>query len=261
MTPWKALCVDFIGPYTLKGKDGSSIEFICLTMINPATSWFEIVELPTVAQERTVPPVGKSKKVTFARNTKVAEPYFDKSSAQISNLVYKTWFCRYRPCCQYIIYDNGSEFKLHFQSLCKTYGIKRKPTSVKNLGWQCRDLCLSALPPKWQTFSSVADMSQMSAQLVGNILLCRPIFWLSVLCWGILLPNHYPIRKQESVLVRYILLLLHACRNLFAIKLLSHSPPFDQRNWAQCNRWIPYCSLVALGLKMYKTPQLQGTPQ
>jgi hypothetical protein len=28
--------------------------------------------------------------------------------------------------------NNGSEFKLHFQSLYDTYGIKRKPTSVKN---------------------------------------------------------------------------------------------------------------------------------
>ncbi len=37
-TPWKALCVDLIGPCTLKGKDGSSIEFMCLTMINPTTS-------------------------------------------------------------------------------------------------------------------------------------------------------------------------------------------------------------------------------
>jgi hypothetical protein len=47
MTPWKALCVDLISPYTLKGKDGLSIDFICLTMINPATttSWFEIVKL------------------------------------------------------------------------------------------------------------------------------------------------------------------------------------------------------------------------
>ncbi len=88
-TPWKALCVDLIGPYTLKGKDGSSIDFMCLTMINPATSWFKIVELPTVAQEMTVPPTGKGKKVTFDKNIKVAEPYFDKSSAQISNLVYK----------------------------------------------------------------------------------------------------------------------------------------------------------------------------
>jgi hypothetical protein len=99
-------------------------------MINPATSWFKIVELPTVAQETTVPLVGKGKKVTFAKNTKVAELYFDKSSAQISNLVYKTWFSKYRRC-QYIIYNNESKFELHFQSLCVTYGIKCKQASVK----------------------------------------------------------------------------------------------------------------------------------
>jgi hypothetical protein len=80
-TPWKALCVDLIVPYILKGKDGSSIDFTCFTMIDPATSWFEIVELPIFAQEMTVPPAGKGKKVTFDKNTKVAEPYFDKSSA------------------------------------------------------------------------------------------------------------------------------------------------------------------------------------
>ena len=49
----------------------------------------------------------------------------------ISTLVNKTWFSRY-PCCQYIIYDIGSEFKLNFKALCDSYGIKRKPTSVKN---------------------------------------------------------------------------------------------------------------------------------
>ena len=49
----------------------------------------------------------------------------------ISTLVNKTWFSRY-PRCQNIIYDNGSEFKLHFEALCDSYGIKRKPTSVKN---------------------------------------------------------------------------------------------------------------------------------
>jgi hypothetical protein len=29
-------------------------------------------------------------------------------------------------------YNNGSDFKLHFRALCKTYGVKRKPTSIKN---------------------------------------------------------------------------------------------------------------------------------
>jgi hypothetical protein len=32
-----------------------------------------------------------------------------------------------------VIYNNGSKVNLHFQSQCNTYGIKHKPTSVKNL--------------------------------------------------------------------------------------------------------------------------------
>jgi hypothetical protein len=127
--PWEALCVDLIGPYTLKGKDGTVIDFMCLTMIDPASSWFEIVELP-VTTEAVIPMDTKGRKGTKAhKNTKL--PYFDKSSTMISHLVNKTWFSRY-PRCQYIIYDNGSEFKLHFEALCESYGIKRKPTSVKN---------------------------------------------------------------------------------------------------------------------------------
>ncbi len=126
ITPWRALCVDLIGPYTLKGKDRSSTDFMCLTMIDPATSWFKIVELPTVTK-LTVPNTGKVKKTTCTDYTKVAEMTFDKSpSAQISNLEYKTWFSRY-PCCQYLIYNNGREFRLHLHALCNTYGIKHKP--------------------------------------------------------------------------------------------------------------------------------------
>ncbi len=80
-TPWKVLCVDLIGPYTLNGQDGSSIDFMCLTTIDPTTSWFEIVKLPTVNLVTTVPPTGKGKKVTSSKITTVAETTFDKSSA------------------------------------------------------------------------------------------------------------------------------------------------------------------------------------
>ena len=128
MTPWEALCVDLIGPYTLKGKDGTQIDFMCLTMIDPASSWFEIAELPVM--EYITPP-SHTKKGTKTHKTQTKETYFDKTSTMISHLVNKTWFSRY-PRCQHIIYDNGSEFKLHFESLCDSYGIKRKPTSVKN---------------------------------------------------------------------------------------------------------------------------------
>jgi hypothetical protein len=48
ITPWEAVCVDLIGPYMLRNKDGTEIDFMCLTMIDPASSWFEIVELPVV---------------------------------------------------------------------------------------------------------------------------------------------------------------------------------------------------------------------
>jgi hypothetical protein len=46
--PWECLCVDLIGPYTLEGKDNLQIDFMALTMIDPASSWFEIAELPVV---------------------------------------------------------------------------------------------------------------------------------------------------------------------------------------------------------------------
>jgi hypothetical protein len=46
--PWECLCVNLIGPYTLKGKDNLQIDLMALTMINPTSSWFKIAELPIV---------------------------------------------------------------------------------------------------------------------------------------------------------------------------------------------------------------------
>jgi hypothetical protein len=121
--PWRALCVDLIAPYTLKGKDGTIIDFMALTMIDPATSWFKVVELPLVHQLKTITINGKE--------SSIVEEISDKTSERIAWLVNKTWLSRYPRCC-YIIYNNGSEFKLNFEYLCETYGIKRKPTTIKN---------------------------------------------------------------------------------------------------------------------------------
>jgi hypothetical protein len=96
-TPWEALCVDLIGPYTLKGKDGLSKDFMALTMIDPASSWLEVVELPTIS--------GLMIKKVSGKEKVIKEEIFDKSSDQISRLVNKIWLCRY-PRCQYFIYDN-----------------------------------------------------------------------------------------------------------------------------------------------------------
>ena len=59
------------------------------------------------------------------------ELIFDKSSNQIARLVNKIWLYIY-PRCRHLIYDNRSEFKLHFETLCDSYGIKRKPTTIRN---------------------------------------------------------------------------------------------------------------------------------
>ncbi len=36
-----------------KAKDGLSIDFMALTMIDPASSWLEVVELPTITKVTT----------------------------------------------------------------------------------------------------------------------------------------------------------------------------------------------------------------
>jgi hypothetical protein len=121
--PWRALCVDLIGPYTLKGKDGTIIDFMALTIINPTTSWSEVVELLLVHRLITITVNGKE--------SSIVEEIFDKTSERIAWLVNKTWLSRYPRCC-YVIYNNGSEFKLNVEYQCVTYGIKRKPTTIKN---------------------------------------------------------------------------------------------------------------------------------
>ncbi|MCP4748214.1 MAG: transposase family protein, partial [Desulfobacteraceae bacterium] len=117
--PWKSVCVDLVGPYTLKGKDGTILDFMCLTMIDPATAWFEIVELPNAA----ITVVQKGEELT--------KIIIDKSSAEISRLFNKQWLSCY-PRAKNIVYDNGSKFKLHFQQLCEEFRLKPKPTTVRN---------------------------------------------------------------------------------------------------------------------------------
>ena len=63
-------------------------------------------ELPVV--QHSVASAARDTKGHKGKKTLDKEPYFDKSSAMISRLVNKTWFCRY-PRCSAVIYDNGSE--------------------------------------------------------------------------------------------------------------------------------------------------------
>jgi hypothetical protein len=72
-----------------------------MAFVDPATGWFEIVEVP------------------------------DKSSARIFQLFNITWLCRY-PWPSKVRFDNGSKFKKDFIPLLKNYAIKPKPTMIQN---------------------------------------------------------------------------------------------------------------------------------
>ncbi len=99
--PWEKLCVDLIGPYTIQ-KGNKKSKLWCLTMIDPATGWFEVK--------------------TLAR----------KDTGTTANIVEQTWLTRY-PWPQEIIYDRGKEFMGDFaKMICKDYGIKRRPITTRN---------------------------------------------------------------------------------------------------------------------------------
>ncbi len=101
------------------------IDFIALTMIDTGSSWFEFAELPVVKWLCWQTVNGKE--------LLIADKIFDKTLEHIAKLVNKTCLCRYPRCC-YLIYDNGSECNIFFKFLCKSYGIKCRPTRVKNPG-------------------------------------------------------------------------------------------------------------------------------
>ena len=99
--PWTSVCVDLIGPYNLRAKDGTRHVLSALTMIDPATGWFEV------------------KAIT------------DKTAATIMDHFNNEWLCRY-PRPQKIIFDNGGEFKQMFKAMCENFGIKTHPTTSYN---------------------------------------------------------------------------------------------------------------------------------
>jgi hypothetical protein len=87
INPWECLCVNLIGPYTLKGKDNSQIYFMALTMIDPASSRFEIPDLPVVTQLR--------RQTVNGKELLIADKIFDKTLEPVAKLVNKTWLCKY----------------------------------------------------------------------------------------------------------------------------------------------------------------------
>ena len=71
-------------------------------MINPATGWFKMTQIP------------------------------NKTAAEIADVTEKTWFNHY-PLPQWIVFDRGTKFMAEFSKMCQNdYGIKRKPITTRN---------------------------------------------------------------------------------------------------------------------------------
>ena len=46
MIPWDTVSIDLVGPYTVTDHTSTDHTSMAMTFIDPATDWFEIVELP-----------------------------------------------------------------------------------------------------------------------------------------------------------------------------------------------------------------------
>ena len=100
--PWDVLCVDLIGPYTIERKGQKPLKLHCLTMIDPATGWFEIAQIK------------------------------NKTAMEVANMAELTWLTRY-PWPTQVTLDRGKEFMGEFARMCKQdYGVKRKPITTRN---------------------------------------------------------------------------------------------------------------------------------
>ena len=109
--PWHTLCIDLIGPYPFGTKKDKSdeVKLHCLTMIDPATGWFEIVDIPT------------------------------KRADDIVNLLEFTWLTRY-PWPTEIIMDRGKNSPLKFSEQSSTNmelfaSLSPRATHKRTLSW------------------------------------------------------------------------------------------------------------------------------
>ena len=99
--PWQHVNVDMIRPFKVHQPNGKILELQALTMIDPATGWFEIKEVPKI------------------NSTSCMEAFDD------------TWLSRY-PRPQFMGFDNGKEFKAVFAEMRENYGMTKKLSTKYN---------------------------------------------------------------------------------------------------------------------------------
>ncbi len=100
--PWHTLCIDLIGPYTIGKTKQHKTELWALTMIDPATGWFDIVQIK------------------------------EKRPDYIANHLEIAWLSRY-PWPTEIVMDRGSEFAREVEEMIlRDYGITKKLITTRN---------------------------------------------------------------------------------------------------------------------------------
>ena len=100
--PWERLCVDLIGPYNIPRKGLKDLKLHAVTMIDPATGWFEMRQISS------------------------------KHAYVVANEVELAWLTRY-PRPSIITYDRGTEFMAEFSAMVKNdYGITVKAITTRN---------------------------------------------------------------------------------------------------------------------------------
>lgn len=133
--PWERVNVDMIGPYTVKQPDGTTKTLRAMTMIDPATGWFEIQEVSNIDSDQ-------------------AQQAFDD-----------TWLCRY-PRPKYIGHDGGSEFKKVFAEMIENFGLKRcKGTAYNPQSNAIVERVHQVLGDMLRTF----ELEEQQSQTTGNV--------------------------------------------------------------------------------------------
>ena len=92
---------------------------MCLTMIDPATGWSEMVKLHLVIVEKDTGKLIETSEI------------FNKTAKQTARQVHQSWFSIYLRS-KVIIYDNGSKFKSSFEHLCDSFSVTCKTTTIQN---------------------------------------------------------------------------------------------------------------------------------
>ncbi len=139
---------------------------MCVTMIDPATSWFEIMELSVSQLSEHDIPMGKQGRKGSLTPKQKKEPYFDKTSATVGSLINRTWFCHYPETAK----ETGTSHANYTESMNLMFANRSKENSIYPL--TTREI--AELQTREAQLQSLTTQDGYSKKLVANIkVLCK----------------------------------------------------------------------------------------